>query len=275
MTALALIVAALVAPQEATALPIVARLEDPELVEASGVVASRRHPGVFWVHNDSGNEPVLFAVDGEGRTIRTFEVGTANIDWEDLAIDDEDRLWIGEIGNNGGRLPSRAIFGIDEPDPDAEPPAGPLEPIARAHYHFPDGDRFDAEGLVIREGVAWVVSKRFDGREAEVYAVPLDPPAPLLRPTEPKRQTTLPGFTTPATGADLSRDANLLAVCGTGEARVYAVGDGSRFDPVGVVRFEVDDQVEAICWDGRDLLLVGEGRGVYRISEATWRAGER
>src|SRR5262249_52828794 len=31
----------------------VGRLEHPAICEASGIVKSRRHPGIFWVHNDS------------------------------------------------------------------------------------------------------------------------------------------------------------------------------------------------------------------------------
>ena len=88
--------------------------------EASGIVKSRRHPGVFWVHNDSGNPPSLFAIRADGRIVREFRLEIPNIDWEDIAIDDQGHLYIGDIGNNLGALPARAIYRIDEPDP-AEP----------------------------------------------------------------------------------------------------------------------------------------------------------
>ena len=35
----------------------IGRLDHPPIREASGIVASRRHRGVFWVHNDSGTPP--------------------------------------------------------------------------------------------------------------------------------------------------------------------------------------------------------------------------
>jgi hypothetical protein len=44
-----------------------------ELPEGSGPAASRRTPGRFWSHNDSG-EPVLFALDGKGRVIGRLTV---------------------------------------------------------------------------------------------------------------------------------------------------------------------------------------------------------
>ena len=94
-----------------------ARLDPRWIPEASGIVKSRRHPGIFWVHNDSGNPPLLFAIRGDGRIVRQFRLEIPNIDWEDIAIDDQGHLYLGDIGNNLGELPIRAIYRIDEPDP--------------------------------------------------------------------------------------------------------------------------------------------------------------
>src|SRR5437899_499106 len=60
----------------------IGRLDHPAIREASGIVASRRHPGVFWVHNDSGNPPALYAVRRDGRLVREYAVGAPNLDWE-------------------------------------------------------------------------------------------------------------------------------------------------------------------------------------------------
>jgi hypothetical protein len=84
--------------------------------ESSGMVRPRRHPGVFWTHNDSGGTPELFAVDRAGRLLGRVRLpGVRNRDWEDLAYGpcgdpgtDLDRplperhrcLWIGEFGDN-------------------------------------------------------------------------------------------------------------------------------------------------------------------------------
>ena len=103
----------------------VGRLVHPPIQESSGLVASRTHPGVFWTHNDSGNPPRLFAVRADGSLIREYVVGAPNVDWEDIAADDKGRLYIGEIGNNGGLLPLRAVYRVEEPDPTAKA-EGPL-----------------------------------------------------------------------------------------------------------------------------------------------------
>ena len=193
--------------------------------EASGIVKSRRHPGIFWVHNDSGNSPTLFAIRRDGTVVREFRLSVPNVDWEDLSIDDEGHLYVGDIGNNGGLLAVRGIYRIDEPDP-GRPAPEPPRVRAATFYRFSGGDRFDAEGLVYdpKLGCAVVVAKRFDGREAELYTVPFQPPAPLLRPAIPRQIGSLPGFVEPATGACLSADLRLLAVCSNAVTRVYQRG---------------------------------------------------
>ena len=192
--------------------------------EASGIVKSRRYPGIFWVHNDSGNPPLLFAIRGDGRIVRQFRLGVPNIDWEDIAIDDQGHLYLGDIGNNTRALPLRAIYRIDEPDP-GSPADKPVAASAVTFYALPAENRFDAESLFYDRGTAILVAKYLDGREAELFAVPLEPPSPLLRPAQPRSIGRLPGFTEPATGADLSADGTLLAVCSTAVTRVYRRDD--------------------------------------------------
>src|SRR3954471_13095062 len=117
MVAPLLIVLALTRGNPAAPLEPIGRLEHPPIRETSGIVASRRHPGIFWAHNDSGNPPALFAVRRDGTLVREYAVNVPNIDWEDIATDDDGHLYLGEIGNNGRRLPFRAIYPLPRPAP--------------------------------------------------------------------------------------------------------------------------------------------------------------
>ena len=125
------------------------RFDDARAIpEASGIVKSRRFPGIFWVHNDSGNAPLLFAVRSDGRIVRRFRLAIPNLDWEDIAIDDQGHLYLGDIGNNTGLLRTRVIYRIDEPDPSSpEDPDRPLAAAATVSYALPSTNRFDAECL--------------------------------------------------------------------------------------------------------------------------------
>jgi hypothetical protein len=269
-------------PQPAGRVPLQAlgTLKHPPIREASGIVASRRHAGVFWVHNDSGNLPVLFAVERDGTLVREYPVKAPNLDWEDLAADGSGHLYIGDIGNNNGRLALRVIYRIDEPDPSQDHPPDERLPVTGAwYYRFPpgNGNRFDAEGLFIDGQRAIVVAKTFDRREAELFAIRLDAAAPLARPVLPERLGALPGFVEPATGASLAADGLHLAVSSYEVARVYRRdrSDTDRWTLRATVAFQAEGKaegIEAITWDGSDLILAAEGRGLYRIGAAAWQA---
>ena len=95
-----------------------ADIEFDAIAEMSGLAVSRRYEDVIWMHNDSGDEPRLFATNFQGRVIipsflRNFYHGeeaesgkqpwpglsiatAANIDWEDIAVDD-DFIYIADV----------------------------------------------------------------------------------------------------------------------------------------------------------------------------------
>ncbi len=251
------------------------RFDARAIPEASGIVKSRRYPGIFWVHNDSGNAPLLFAVQADGRIIRRFRLAIPNLDWEDIAIDERGHLYLGDIGNNSGLLRVRTIYRLDEPSPwpakDADRDV-PLTVVRSVTYVLPPSNRFDAEGLVYDRGTAIVVAKYRDGREAELFAVPFEPPPAGTGPVSVRSIGRLPGFTEPATGADLSEDGTLLAVCSYAVTRVYRRGDAPPWKLAAEVRY-APLPIEGITWDGGDLILAAEeARGLYRLREATWRA---
>lgn len=83
--------------------------------ESSGIVTS----GVdkVWTHSDSGYDNELYLVDTTGSLLRTLVVGNAiNMDWEDLARDDMQRIWINDAGNNGNGRSDLTLYRIDNPD---------------------------------------------------------------------------------------------------------------------------------------------------------------
>ena len=240
------------------------------IVEPSGLVASRRHPGIFWTHNDSGNPPALFAVRRDGTLVREYAIAAVNVDWEDIAIDDLGHIYLGDIGDNLHILPVHAILRVNEPDPAKPAPAKPLAATA-FHFRYPDGKRFDAEALFIEGDRAFVIAKSDGGHEADLFTVPLDVAAPLLKPATARRIGALAKLTRPATGASITPNGRLLAVTAIGEVRIYRRDADGRF--VHVAKLKAPrGQVEAIAWSGGDLILANEQRELYKIDEATWRA---
>ena len=254
------------------ALESIGRLAHEPIREASGIVASRKHAGIFWVLNDSGNQPAIFAVRRDGTLVREFRVAAPNVDWEAIAIDDDGFLYLGDIGNNFGRLPVRAVYKIAEPDPTRSAPVKPLPVVAAVHYRFDAAGRFDAEALFVDSHKhVFIVSKTADHREAELFRIEFNPAATLFRPAVPTRVGVIPGFIEQVTGADITPDGLRLAVCSYGVLRVYeqSRGAASGWRRVGELKF-TSDGVEGICWDGDDLILCSESRHLYRVRPAKW-----
>ena len=92
--------------------PIV-RLPDV-IKESSGIVVTGANE--IWSHNDSGNPNKLYCFDTTGTLVRTLEISNvANIDWEDLARDDQGNIYIDDAGNNDNDRTDLAIHIIANP----------------------------------------------------------------------------------------------------------------------------------------------------------------
>jgi hypothetical protein len=151
------------------------RIAYPELIETSGLVASRRHHGVLWAHNDSGNAAVLFAVGADGAALAryVFPASVTATDWEDIGLvrgrdGRPDRLVLADIGDNARKRERVRFVFVDEPDPaqDTED-AVLLSTVDVVEARYPDGPH-NAEALLVdpRSGDLLVVTKRKPGGAA-------------------------------------------------------------------------------------------------------------
>ncbi len=131
----------------------------PDLVESSGVAVSRRHPGILWTHNDSGNDPLLFATDTLGRDLGAIVVsGAENRDWEDLAIGPCGStvcLYVGDTGDNREVRSSVTLYRVQEP----ELRAASTQPAEKLELRYPGGAR-DAEAMYVdAQGDLYLITK--------------------------------------------------------------------------------------------------------------------
>lgn len=240
---------------------LLGKLSDARLTESSGVVASRRHPGTLWTHNDGGGlkRQVLFAIQQSGATQSSFPVvGAVLRDWEDIASDGAGHLYLGDIGNNEARRSELAVHEIDEPDPAQG--GRILSPKRTWRLTFPAGP-FDCEGLFVWKGHGYVVSKVFNDAKAQIYRFALqDNAAPQVL----ELVATLK-IESPVTGADISADGTLLAVVAKNGAYVYRIdGDVARAGQVKAhqTRFK-NEHIEACTFVPEGLLATSESREIY------------
>ena len=158
-------------------------LGDAGIHESSGVAVSRHHPDLLWTHNDSGADPLLYAIDWSGRLVATYRVvGARAVDWEDLALGpcpDPDLgracLFIADTGDNSERRDDAVIYVVPEPDPGSLSSSTGYVVAARAlHVEYDDGPR-DAEALaVLPDGRVMLFSK---GRSGPILRYSIEPRA--------------------------------------------------------------------------------------------------
>jgi hypothetical protein len=79
-------------PENKISLPII-------ISETSGIEII--NDSIFVTHNDSGNDPVLFFINKKGELKSNFKLKkTINSDWEDIAFDGKEFIYIADLGNN-------------------------------------------------------------------------------------------------------------------------------------------------------------------------------
>jgi len=283
-----------------TLLQHVVSVAHPPLNEISGIIRSQSYPDVWWVHNDSGDVPRLFAINAQGQPImpgwlddryyaEEFQEGkkpwpgipmmnSANIDWEDIAIDDG-KLYIADVGNNGNARRDLGIYVVNEPNPRAIDRARPTTFIP---IRYPDQDaypptdwNYDCEAVFVHAGKLYFLTKyRADGRWDKItYGTSLyrlD-----TTDTDVVNELTLisrlDDLRIVPTAADLSPDRQRLAVLSYDGVWVFQATEGSD-DWLGgrILRVELPPhqlkQAEAICWDDDTTLrIANEQRDLFTL----------
>jgi hypothetical protein len=281
--------AAGLAAQTKGAMPVVAAtpvqiatLADRAVRESSGIVASRRDAGIFWTHNDSGDGPLVYAFDREGRARGTFSVAGAKArDWEDIAAGPgpergETYLYAGDIGDNGRELESIVVYRF--PEPQVAPPAAPSSadgarsqpratpPAEAIRLKYPDGAH-NAEALLVhpQTGDLYVVTKT--AQSAGVYKLAAPFAAGGVHTLA--HVATMRGpdfFGALVTGGDISPDGRRVALCDYAQGYELTLPAGAKgFDEVwtqqpAAVPLGLRMQGEAVCYrlDGAALLATSE-----------------
>lgn len=240
-----------------------------DVPETSGIVASRDHGNVFWVHNDSGNPEEIYAIDREARVLATITIeGATNQDWEDIAIvpvDGVDFLYIGDHGDNEARTSEGAsssrdgyvrLYRIEEPDPAA---GDATVTATEIRLVYPDGPH-DCEALFVDPNSADVyLFSKVDSGEAALYrgsALAVPGPNTLERVASYSMLSI--------TGADMSSDGARVAVRNYSQIRVYDVTDGDLAAALGTTPLRPNTRgsaAEAIAFaaSGWDLYTIAEG----------------
>ncbi len=128
--------------------------------ESSGIAASAKSPGSFFVVDDGTGADQVVAVRSDGSRIANLVVsGMSAGNAEALAAgpcgDRSGRcLYVGDIGDNSEKRDRITVYRLSEPSL-APPPRSPL-PADVWHYRYPDGPH-NAEAMVVADDGSLVV----------------------------------------------------------------------------------------------------------------------
>ncbi|MFT3878325.1 MAG: hypothetical protein QM703_01535 [Gemmatales bacterium] len=240
----------------------------PLVKEASALIKSKKHPGIYWTLCDSGNPPYLFAIETSGKLHATVRLeGVQNVDWEALAIDAEGHIYVGDIGNNYHKIKQRSIYRIDEPDRlNAKPPMEPqtVPVTGQWHYTYP-AKPFDAETLMIQDDMFWIISKSKNLAETRLYRLPTNPAGTTKVIEEVGK---LAPEMIMIADASISDDGKRFALVNKFYTVLYTLPTGKVTDILTAqpTYYEYDlFKVEGCAWDGDDLILISEDRKIYRL----------
>jgi len=254
-------------------------IENNELDEISGIVASIKNTGIFWVINDSGGDNAVYAFNREGEHVaKLYLEGSINRDWEDIAIRrSTQEIFVADIGDNNNIYETKYLYRFEEPylNLDEIPIVDTVNAFTIS-FQYPDGN-YDAETLMHNPEFndLFIVTKRklgTSGGEDLVFRLPYPQSTSETIIAEEAGSITIPSYYNPldqmyygATGGEISNIGDEMVIKTYSNAYYWKREPDQIFNDVFTdVPIEIpyiqEPQGEAICWDkyGTDYLTVSE-----------------
>ena len=241
----------------------IGRLQKNKVSESSGFEHANPE-GDLWTNADGGNSASLYKVTPQGDLLQKLDLTPlTNIDWEDLAQDDEGRLYIGDFGNNQNKRRNLAIYRLS---------GLPQKPkFDTIHFRYPDqrqfppkkaGRNFDCEAFFYRQDSLYLFTKnRGEGHWVKEYVLPAKPgnyTATLVDSIQ---------INTWITAADISPDGHTVALLGYGHAYLIDIQPGRKlFDGVkSCLPLPSSGQAEALVFtNNQDFVFSNEKGKIFR-----------
>lgn len=238
-----------------------------EIAESSGIAMTTGTK--IWSHNDSGGKNELYSFEFKGNILRTITISNAtNIDWEDLAVDNKKRIYIGDFGNNNNIRKDLVIYRIPDPESFLE---NSVEAEA-IHFSFedqasfpPDASQrnFDVEALVWKSDSLYMFTKDRSTPitgYTKLYKIAASPGTQVARLAG---KYYLGNTTTSArvTSADIDPESGDLALLTQDKLVVFRNYAGNNFFSGKTTEYTfapVPGQVEAIFFAGRKKVYMTE-----------------
>ena len=243
--------------------------------ENSGIVRSRQWPDLYWLHNDSGDEPRVYPIHANGEdygnaryatSLGVYVAGAINVDWEDITVDQSGNLIVADVGNNRNDRRDLVLYVIPEPSPSA----GRTAYLKRYFIKYPEQKEFppsreyfdfDCEGIFTVDDTIYCFSKNRSNKLSTLYR--LD--APKTDEVNSLQSVQTIDLAGQVVGADASAEGTRLVVITYTDVWVFErkSKDVSFFEGGVFWAPYQADQVEAVCFaDAETLKMIDEATGI-------------
>lgn len=243
-------------------------LDPKKIDESSGLVSSRTMPDVYWTHNDSSGEARIFAINKKGKLLGEFKIkGADAIDWEDIAIapcnqlgdffedENNDCLFIGDLGNNTASRQNFTFYVIDEPlfEKDLDKPIKRKVSLKQQIDFEYDKKARNSEAFFVADHAIWIFDK---GNATDLFKLKINKEKAEHQIKRKKIEHI--------TGADITADSTQFILRNSKNAYLYkiekneTIGDAFERKPI-VIDLKNEKHGEAIAWDGDRFLTTNEG----------------
>lgn len=233
--------------------------------EASGLIASKRNPGMLWAHNDSGHPAEVFLIDTLGKIQMVCKLDKIKArDWEDITmgsgpVKGKNYLYVGDIGDNNAKYPFKLIYRFEEPAFDEKEKR--IKDFDTFIVKLSDGVR-DTEAMMIDPLTKdwFIVSKREDS--VRLYRITYPYEADTL---VAKKMTTLPYKLIVA--ANISSDGKEVLMKDYSNVYYWKRKEGESIPDLlkqkpRILPYEIEMQGESISFSN-------DGKGYYTLSESS------
>ena len=227
------------------------------LNESSGL--ERDAEGNFWSHNDSGGEPELYHFSEDGTLLHTVRISNGeNIDWEDIALTSDGRLFIGDFGNNSNDREDLKIYIVSINNLSNGMNVRSASTINFSYNEqtaFPPNDtkkNFDAEAMIYKNDSIFIFTKNrtqpFDGKCYQYYL----PAIPGNYQISRSDTLYITGSDTESriVGADFDSITNKLALLTSTKVLIFQPNTSNKLlSNTPTIKSLVNiTQKEGICW---------------------------
>jgi hypothetical protein len=246
------------------------------IVESSGLITSRQHPGTIWTHNDSGSFPFIYAIDQFGNLQGgSYIVDSLPLDWEDIASDNQGNLYILDYGRI---RTEQIVYVIAEPDPLGFTLSVTNNKIVFTVPDLPKNAKgqpnIKAEVLLWNDNKLYLLTKDKKRRQTTLYRFPDIHSAATVTleriATFDLSQETFE-YGGRVTGADISQDGKFLVVLSYWALYFFQLStDDDKFfaSPMGSILTKGRiGQSEGVSWLGNDVLVSNEEDFLFLLKE--------